>query len=572
VHDAGTLLWIAALHIVWTGLPLVAAMLLAARLGVKGVPTLLAVGLVASGVTAITAFWAYFAAPSLGRFCSYAIAAGSIAIAVWSARGIRSRGELLRRTGTPLALWALGVLFLVFLGFVHGGTDDPLPMATQRFSHPLPSDNALPFYFGDWFNTHGHDGVAPAIGDALSSDRPPLQTGYALEERVFDWDDAALHYEVLGVALQQLWIIGLWALLVAWGVRLFTRALILAAVLIGDVAIVHGFYVWPKLLSASFLIAAAGFLLIRSSEERDRTGVAVLVAALFALALLSHGTALFGIIALAVVTAARGLPPWRWLVLAAVVGATLLVPWSLYQRYVDPPGNRLAKEAFAGLATVDTRSTPQAVVDSYREAGIGGTVDNKVRNFRAMTVGEEPNTVGYLSRSLRLAASGDFSEAIRAARGARFFSLLLSLGLFVLAPLAMLLARVRRRPESEDWSFGVTCLGCVAVGCLLWGLLFFGPAQTLNHQGSFALPVLAVAGAVAGLRAAYPRLAVAIVAVNAAIVLLLYAPVLDPPRGTRFSALALGVSAVCLFLYLAVAFRSRDAARTARSCAGAPSR
>ena len=42
-----------------TALPLVAAMLFAARLGVRKVPVLLAIGLAASGLLAMLAFWAF---------------------------------------------------------------------------------------------------------------------------------------------------------------------------------------------------------------------------------------------------------------------------------------------------------------------------------------------------------------------------------------------------------------------------------------------------------------------------------------------------------------------------------
>jgi hypothetical protein len=244
--------------------------------------------------------------------------------------------------------------------------------------------------------------VVSPISGALSSDRPPLQIGYALEQRVFRWHDAQLHYQILGIALQQLWIIGLWALLGAARVRPTTRALAVIAVLLSDVAIVHGFYVWTKMLGASFLLAAAASLLTpRWTEERHHPATAVLVAGLFGLAMLSHGTSIFGILPLAVLAVFRGLPSWRWLVTGAVVGAALLGPWALYQRYVDPPGNRLTKEAFAGLTRVDRRGTSEAIVDSYRDAGFSGVVENKKRNFVVMTVGEGDNSFHNIEGSIR---------------------------------------------------------------------------------------------------------------------------------------------------------------------------
>lgn len=542
------------MQILLTAVPLLAVALLAARLGVRDESTLLVIGLLGSGVAAVLSFWAYFAAPSFGHVCSYLILVASIAVAALCARSIKR--VLLGRLATPLLLWALGVVFLVYLGFLHGGTAEPLPTAGFRFSHQLPNDNALPFDFGGWIYSHGHDGAAPPINSFLSSDRPPLQMGYALEQRVFGWDNAPLHYQVLGVALQQLWIIGVWALLVAARVRVVTRALAVIAVLVSSVAIVHGFFVWPKLLGATFLLAAAALIFTPSwSVARHRSRAALLLGGLFALAMLSHGTSLFGILALVVVAIARGIPSWRWLAVGAVSGAVLLTPWLLYQRYFDPPGNRLIKQAFAGVESVDPRGTTETIIDAYNEAGVSGVAENKGRNFAAMSTGYDDAKLSDLIEALRLFASRDFAQALRAIRVVYFYTLLLSFGFLLLAPILMLIGRARGRPESKDWTLGVTCLVCVAVGCLLWGLLMFGPYQTVVHQGSLALPILAIAGAVAGMRAVFPRLAVVVVLANIVAVLLFYVPALDPSPGTRYSLWAGAVVAASLLAFVAIAFR-----------------
>src|SRR5262249_15428272 len=102
------------------------------------------------------------------------------------------------------------------------------------------------------------------------------------------------------------------------------------------------------------------------------------------------------------------------------------------------------------------------------------------------------------------------------------------------------------------------------VGCLLWGLILFGPSQTVIHQGSLLLPVLAIAGAVAGLRAIAPHIAFAVVLLSISVVLLLYVSVLNPAPGTSFPAPGTSYSpaaataiAVSLFGFVAVALRSR---------------
>jgi hypothetical protein len=312
--DSSDTLLLLAKHLILTGLPLAAAILFAARKGVRQVPVLLVIGLAASGVVGILGFWSYYGNRVLGESFSYFVLIGSVALAGWSLYGGHLDRSLLRRLATPLVLWALGSAFLLFLGFVHGGAGEPLVTAMTRFSHPLPGDNYLPLFFAEWFFHHGHHGVPPDYASFLASDRPPLQIGYALAQRPFGWDASQLDYQVLGVMLQQLWIVGLWALLVAARVGRVTRALAMVAVLVSDLAIVNGFFVWPKLLPAAMLLAAAALVMTPLwSQLRSNLWAAALVATLCALAMLGHGSSVFGVIPLALVAAYRGLPSWRWI-------------------------------------------------------------------------------------------------------------------------------------------------------------------------------------------------------------------------------------------------------------------
>ena len=209
----GELLLLFAIHILLTGLPGVAVALFAASRGERREPVLLAIALAATGCAAMLAFWAFYGGHELGQTVSFMIAFGSALVTAWLLYDGGIERDLLRRLAVPLALWVLGSCFLVFLGFAHGGTEEAVGMASKRFSGPLPSDNDIPHFFSDWFYAHGHHGTPPIFpGEWLASDRPPLQIGYANFERTFGWDNLGLHYQVMGVVLQQLWIVGLWAL------------------------------------------------------------------------------------------------------------------------------------------------------------------------------------------------------------------------------------------------------------------------------------------------------------------------------------------------------------------------
>lgn len=543
------------LHLVLTALPGVAAVLLAARLGVRSVPVLLAIGMAATGAVALLAFWLYYADPLVGESFSYLAVIGPAALSGWLLWERKVPGELLRQLAVPLGLWGLGSLFLVFLGFIHGGTETPLSTAASRFIGPLPADNDIPAFFAEWFYRHGHDSTPPVFpGEWLSSDRPPLQVGYALSQYPFGWDEDKLNYQVLAVVLQQLWIVGLWALLLAARVGRVTRALTMVTVLVSGTAIVNGFYVWPKMLPAALLLAAAALVLTPLWEELRRSlWGAALVAGLCGLAMLAHGGSVFGIIPLALVAAYRGLPSWRWIGVAAAVGIVLMAPWSAYQKYADPPGNRLVKWTLAGVVEIDDRGTLETITDAYGEAGFDGTLHNKGQNFVTMAGGGP--MVDTIQTALK---SGGAEDLIGAGKAIGFFNLFPSLGLLLLAPVAMLLNR-RRGPPAEEWRFALVCFATVLIGAVAWGLLVFGSEalRTVLHVGSYLVPVLAMAGAVAGLRASFPRFAIAWVGLWIVISLLMYVPAQLPPPDTSWSVLASILAALGLGGFAALALDSR---------------
>ena len=558
------LLWLLAAHLVLTGLPGVAVALFAARRGVTGVPVLLAVALAASGGIALLCFWLYFADPLAGRIFSYLVPLISVALIGWSVYGGRFTIAV-TSVEHPAALWALVLTFLVFLGFFHGGTSAPIAMSSTRFSALLPSDNHIPLFFAEWFYAHGHHGVPPTFpGDWLASDRPPLQIGYVLSQRPIIWDGSGLNYQVLGVVLQQLWLVGLWALLLAAKVSRATCGLVVVTVLFSGLAIVNGFFVWPKMLPAAMLIAA-GALVLTPVWSRIRCSLwgAALVAALLALAILGHGSSLFGVIALVLVAAVRGLPKWRWLVVCVAVGAAFLLPWSAYQKYGDPPGNRLAKWAFAGDVGPDTRSTSEAVIDAYRQAGVGGTLHNKGENFVTMAGGAP--AVAQIRSAIDASESGHVAEAVTGIREF-FFDLLPSFGLLLFAPLLMLASARRRVSDRPEWRLALTCFATLAVGEIATALLLFGniAARAVIHESSYALPILGYCGAVCGLRAVFPRFSVYFVLVSSALMLALYVPALTPIPGTHFS---LGVGVIAAISLAAFGFTAfgRAASPTLRS-------
>jgi hypothetical protein len=550
-----------ALHLALIGLPVLAAMLGAAHLGLRGTPLLLAVGLAVSGLLALLTFWAFFAAPLLGETVSFLVPGLSLLVIVLVLQGGRVDRGLLAELAVPLGLWALGSGFLLFLGFLHGGTEDPLVISATRFSSPLPTDNILPGYFADWFFEHGHQGPPPPFGDWLSSDRPPLQSGYLLSQHPFGWDRTGLRSEIVGVIVQQLWIVGLWAFLTAGRVGRVGRGLAVAAVLLSGVVIVHGFYAWPKLLPVAFLLAAAALLVSpRWSEYRRDWRFGALVAALISLAFLSHGASAFGVVSLLVFALYAAFPGRRWLAVAVGVGLVLLLPWSAYQKYVDPPGNRLVKWQLAGTMELDDRGTLEAIGEEYRRAGVGGALENKWDNLTTIT--GNGSTVNRIERAADHLGDGYLAGAVAEVRAVSFLHLLPSLGPLLLGLAALAVGLARGRPRSDELRLATHTWLAVAAGALVWALLMFGNAQSSAsvHVGSLLLPVLAIAAAVLSLHAVWPRFAPWYVGAASLLSLALYAPHLTPPPGTSYSAAAAVLAAAALAGFVLVAFGRSDRA------------
>ena len=370
--DSVKLLLLLAGHLVLTGLPIAAAMLYAARRGVRQVPVLLAIGLAASGAVGILGFWSYYGDQLMGESFSYFVLLGSILLAGWSLYGGHLDRALLGRLGTPLVLWVLGSAFLLFLGFVHGGTGShwrrqPRASRTRcpataksRSSLPNGSSKTDTTACRRSFPGNGCSATGPLFRWAtcyLSARSAGMQTGSATRSS--------------GSCLQQLWIVGLWALLVAAKVRRVTRALAMLAVLVSGLAIVNGFFVWPKLLPAAMLLAAAALVLTPLWPRlRRNLWAAGLVAALCALAMLGHGSSVFGIIAIAAIAAYRGLPSWRWVGVGLVVGIALMAPGrrtrstATLPATASPSGPSRMSSQLTAAAHLKRSSTPTAKPES----------------------------------------------------------------------------------------------------------------------------------------------------------------------------------------------------------------
>lgn len=209
----------------------------------------------------------------------------------------------------------------------------------------------------------------------------------------------------------------------------------------------------------------------------------------------------------------------------------LYLPWSFYQKFYDPPGDRLLKYHFAGVKPVDNRSFLETAKASYGALSFRQIVDYKMANFDMALGGGFQNLKEIALLIKELVSPGDLSVAVPHGlklRAQTFFYMAASLGLFILAPY-VLLAAIVPRFRSPEWRTACVLWILTFASIVVWSLLMFPPNSTSIHQGAYATVLFAMAASVLSLWALSPRLALAITLLQIGINLLLYGPLTRIP-------------------------------------------
>jgi hypothetical protein len=346
----------------------------------------------------------------------------------------------------------------------------------------LPPDNALPAQFAERIGLG--ESTHQFVDDWNGSDRPPLQSGFIL---LFSGPAVLLRHAETGAAAasvvaQILWIPGTHAFLRALGVpfRLALVALTFAA--LTSTIVVNSVFTWPKLLAAALVLAALALLMSRGEANLRARSLFVGAVVASTLGLLAHGGTAFALPTLVVFALWQfRRERFRALVGDALWGAAAFValytPWLLFQRFVDPPGDRLLKWHLAGAIPVTDDSFFTVVRRAYSSLSFGEILANKWANLKEvfdfdLLRGLYP--AGAASRSTRNGA--EFLHTSNA--------LSLAVPLLIAMALYVFILRARgRRAGATDRRLVIACLATVP-SLVAWALIMFGPATTLVHQGS----------------------------------------------------------------------------------------
>lgn len=490
-----TIVAMLAWHFLILALPFLAAVFNASRRGVAD-PVILALwGVAVSGVCAYLSFWYLFFDPSSG--CFVIIAMLGVAVVVACRSGVRLNSAELRICRNLLVPFAFCIAYAAALLIValapSGAIDAPLEAVRSRFSYPLPADNALPLLFAR--NVLSNNYPSPMLGDWLGSDRPPLQSGYflmstlGLDESPWSGRLQDLSYQVQGTLLQTFWLAGMWFLLDSMKIRRAASLGAMAICAISGFSFVHGIFVWPKLLPVAPLALIVALIFRSDRVQLSDPRVGALVGCSAALALLCHGGSFFALAGLGIYALInRRIPTLAFLVAAAGTAIALLLPWSLYQHYFDPPGDRLLKWHLAGVVDVDARSFSSALKDAYRAMPWGKFLLSKAADVGVLFgVGDAWPWLQAKSLALQLSTS----EILRL-RGSHFSSLMATLGFFAWVPLVF--AFLFRRFKGSEALAGGKLLSLSMLVVVIWILAMYEPGSTTLHQGSLAVVGFSLAG------------------------------------------------------------------------------
>jgi hypothetical protein len=531
---SGILLLRTLSHFVLTMIPCFAAASFAAWRGARDHVLLGLTGLAGIAANGYLAFWLWFLSPPIGHAVSFLLPIFGIAWLLWIGRKLNASARAaLKSLALPAALVLCAALLVLSAGFAYGGIDRPLETPWTRFSHRLPPDNMLPFLFAEEVRIGRF--YKPFFEGGHSSDRPPLQAGIALSQYPFLPRPRELGYTALGVVLQSLWIYAMWLFLRAFDLPPRMVLLALAVALFSGFVFVNSFFVWPKLLAAAFMIGFCSLILVDKFAFALARSVPLMFAAgaLLSFGMLAHGGsafALIGLIAAAIVLRRR--LPLKSLGIICAGSFLIYLPWLLYQRLFDPPGDALLKLHLAGIDHPDNGPLLQELIAAYSRLTPAMILHNKTAN--AVWVFDYERE--YWSRAIGMfSALGrrDRTQAARSAQDLRslaFFHFVPTLGFLVTGAVA-LAAGLNRRFRSSAWRVAARLWLLVLCTLVPWCLIMFKAEATSIHQGTYVTVLLAFSASILALWAVTPWLALVVAALQIGLNFLLYGVLMGESAG-----------------------------------------
>lgn len=390
----------------------------------------------------------------------------------------------------PVGLMAGTSALLCALIYLRTNPDDML-RSVATIWRPMPIDNEIPFRFamGLW---NGKIDI-PLIPGWHASDRPPLQSSLFLLLQA-GVKPNAIRYEVCSIVLQMTAIPALWAVLRTVRVGQWASVAIAVIAFLTPMSIMNGVFVWPKLIAVTFLCCAA-VALLSDLHSRRPVATAAIVGASLALAFLCHGTSAFTFPAYAIVALMRiRTGTFRFACISALALVLLYVPWMGFQKFYDPPGDRLLKWHFAGAQDVTDEPLSSLLKKAYADKSLAKVYEIRKFGVTDVVFGLIPETYSALGSTISAYIRGVAPPAqmLVDLRDREFLRMIPSMGVIgLLSPILLFAFFIGRlRP-----------LAIIVFGTLIfWVATVFDPFQMIPHSGSYIMQFFAI-GAVGAILA-----------------------------------------------------------------------
>jgi hypothetical protein len=450
-------------------------------------------------------FWVWFLSPIAGVVVSVAVVAATIV-------GFALRPRAL--TGLDISrpfVFAVGIsAAYLLLSSDHGALVQGGLAIAHRYW--VSVDNVIPKIFADQLTLGRQNLIAHFIPGIQSSERPPLQVGLLMPVyKLSTLANRTFIYVVLGLVVNSIWVVALWSFLRA--LRLGERriAVVVVSVALIGAVFLNTIYAWPKMLSASLVLVAAVFLLLR----RLPPWVSALGAGSAAsLAMVSHGSAAFGLLGLIPLIIPL-LRRWRIRGIALGAGAFVVIylPWFLYQQLFDPPGDRLLKWHLAGVIPRNHIAASTEILQSYAQAGLVGTIENKLTNLQAV-LGLPTLWHVLITRSSQPNWSHGFFGFVRQLQSSSFLP---AAGVLLVGLIVVIVSRSTRH---ERWTKPVLLVvGATALALVIFefgGAPTWAGVQTVAwvQHGPYSLLLLLCAAGALGITSLPKRWSVSILVLN----------------------------------------------------------
>ncbi len=326
-------------------------------------------------------FWKFSAGLGLSIFCLLSLA---VFVAKLAVNGKLSVFVFSLKLLLPVFVLAIFVVLVGYFPF-DKVAPDAWGIAANRWIS-LPIDNWISKVFAD--QIWAGQVQRPMIGDWLSSDRGPLQTGVVLLFYPLLPGDALL-YQMVATMLQTLILLPAWLVLREFSEE--KNSEIIFALGVSSLVFLHSLFVWPKLISAAYVVL--GYLFVFSRNKVPLFQYIIIVGASSALAMLSHGGAVFPLLVLGMIyffDIFRSVNRHQKLLFGLLVlfmFISVMVPWLVYGKIIDPSYARLVKWHFAGQIEPSETSVLDLLRIAYQRMTFTEWLQGRIDNVGAIISG-----------------------------------------------------------------------------------------------------------------------------------------------------------------------------------------